>query len=534
MDSDGDGEGDLPGVISRLDYLVGLGVDAIWLSPFYPSPLADGGYDVADARDVDPRFGTLADACRLIDTAHAKGLKVIVDVVPNHVSVAHKWFQAAIQAPAGSPEHARFHVLPGRGAGGEQPPNNWIGVFGGSAWSPMPHGARDEMGNLLWYLHVFDSSQPDLNWTNPEIVADSEETLRFWLELGVDGFRVDVAFGLAKDMTYSDHPDPQSVIHAMRLDLNDGVQRDPDPRAALINAPFFDRDEVHEVYRRWRTILDSYPGPRIAVAEAWAYPVERAMAYARPDELHQVFNFDFLLVQWAAEDMRRVIASVLEAVAIVGAPASWVLSNHDTPRVVTRLGGGPLGQARALALAHVAHFLPGCVYIYNGEELGLPDAEIPADRRADPIWFRSGGTDPGRDGARAPMPWRGATPPYGFSRNPGTWLPAPPGWADRTVESESSDPGSHLNHYRRMIAVRRSHPDLSDPGSAFSATVPIPGLLRIERGSAVCLANTSDAPIRMEGSLSARSRILVASNADTPALSEDGLVIPTDTCIWLG
>ena len=532
-DANGDGEGDLRGIIEHLDHVADLGADAIWLSPFYPSPMADGGYDVADPRGVDPRFGSLTDFAELVDSAHARGLRVIVDVVPNHVSVDHVWFQQALAAGPGSREQARFHILPGRGPDGEEPPSNWVGVFGGSTWSPLPTGARDSDGRQLWYLHVFDSSQPDLNWDNPEVLADSLETLRFWLDLGVDGFRVDVAFGLKKDMTYADHPDPEAVIRAMRLDLADGIERDPDPRAVLRTAPFFDRDEVHEIYREWRRVFDSYDRDVVSVAEAWAYPVQRAMDYARPDELHLVFNFDFLIVPWDVAAIERAIGAVLEAVALVRAPATWVLSNHDTPRVVTRLGGGAAGLRRALALAHVAHMLPGGAYVFAGEELGLPDAEIPDDRRQDPIWTRSGGTDVGRDGARVPIPWSGDHPPYGFSANERTWLPAPSGWSELTVAAQSAEPHSSLQTYRRMLAARHSHPAFVDPDASVEV-VSDGAVLTIRRAGARplwCVLNTGAEPAELE--LPTDAELLAWSD---PAVSWAArqLHVPAESAAWVG
>lgn len=538
-DSDGDGEGDLPGIIAHLDHVAELGADAIWLSPFYPSPLADGGYDVADPRAVDPRFGTLGDFGALVRSAHERGIRVVVDVVPNHVSVEHAWFRAALAAPPGSAEHARFHIVPGRGPGGEAPPSNWIGVFGGSTWSPLPTGARDAEGRRLWYLHVFDSSQPDLNWENPEILADSVRTLRFWLDQGVDGFRVDVAFGLKKDMTYADHPDPEAVIRAIRLDLADGVVRDPDPREVLRTAPFFDRDEVHEVYRVWRRVLDEYPQQPVAVAEAWAYPVERAMAYARADELHQVFCFDFLVVPWDSAAIERAISSVLAAVALVGAPPTWVLSNHDTPRVVTRLGGGAVGRRRALAIAHVAHVLPGGVYVFAGEELGLPDAPVPDDRRQDPIWRRSGGSEPGRDGARVPLPWSGEEPPYGFTTGADTWLPAPEGWAGLTVAAQAGDADSPLSTYRRLVALRHAHPAFADPDASVEVRES-GGVVTIRRTGPApiwCALNTTDQAVAVPLDLASMDGSLVGLLAwsDPTATWQDGLLhLPGESAAWVG
>jgi len=339
FDSNNDGEGDLRGITSKVDYLSALGIDAVWLSPFYPSPLADGGYDISNPRDIDPRFGSIDDFDTLISTLHHNNIKVVVDVVPNHVSVAHPWFVEAVAAAPGSAARNRFHFRDGRGADGNEPPNNWQSVFGGSAWSRIE---GDQ-----WYLHLFDSSQPDVNWTNPEVVEDGLTTLKFWLDRGVDGFRVDVAFGLMKDMSYADHHDPRGLINAMRLDLFD-PERDPslpNPREVLLGGPFFDRDEVHEIYRGWRKLLNSYQPARMTVAEAWAYPASRAMDYARSDELHQVFNFDFMVTAFRAEAIRRSVNEVLSTVGLVGAPATWVLSNHDSPRVVSRFGGGAEGSS---------------------------------------------------------------------------------------------------------------------------------------------------------------------------------------------
>jgi alpha-glucosidase len=445
FDANHDGEGDLLGIIDHVDYIKNLGVEAVWLSPFYPSPLADGGYDVSDPRQVDPRFGTLADFDEMLAQLHAAEIKVVVDVVPNHVSVEHHWFQEALSAPRDSEARNRFHFRPGKGEKGELPPNNWLSVFGGPAWTAV--------GDGTWYLHLFDSSQPDLNWTNPEVVQDGEETLRFWLDRGVDGFRIDVAFGLMKDMGFNDHHDPRGLIDAMRLDLVD-PERDPNlpnPREVMVGGPFFDRDEVHEIYRGWRKILDGYQPERMSVAEAWAYPVERAMAYARADELHQVFNFDFMVVAYRPDAIRTCIDEVLETVGLVGAPATWVLSNHDSQRVVTRLGG----LNKALAMAAIAHALPGGVYVYQGEELGLADAEISDDARQDPIWFRTQGREVGRDGARVPLPWCPHLPHYGFSQAQRLWLPQPSDWQSLCVESQEQNERSTLNLYQKMLSLRR-------------------------------------------------------------------------------
>ncbi len=446
-DASGDGTGDLAGVVQRMPYIAALGVDAVWLSPFYPSPQKDSGYDVSNPRDVDPMYGTLDDARRLIDAAHDRGLRVIVDIVPNHFSTEHPWFAEAIAAGPGSDARSRFHFRPGRGPAGDEPPNNWLSLFTGPAWTRVtePDGAPGE-----WYLNMFDSTQADLNWTHPDVRADFIETLRFWLDLGADGFRVDVAFGLAKDMTYADAVDPEAVLEEVRLDLPSDSTRQVDM------SHYLDRDEVQDIYREWRRVLDSYSGHRMAVAEAWV-PPERARAYVQPDTLHQIFNFDFLSAPWDATALRMTIASTIAGLA--PAPVTWALSNHDSPRVVSRLGGGPRGLARARALALLAQALPGSLYVYQGEELGLEDAWIPPDRREDPLWFRSGGTQAGRDGARVPLPWSGACPPYGFGGDD-TWLPQPHDWAGHTVEAQERDAASTLNLYRDGLRLRHAHPGL--------------------------------------------------------------------------
>ncbi|MFD9261377.1 alpha-amylase family glycosyl hydrolase, partial [Streptomyces sp. NPDC059538] len=357
-DSDGDGIGDLRGVRSRLPHLARLGVDAVWLTPFYVSPQADGGYDVADYRAVDPLFGDLSDADELVRAAHALGLRVIVDVVPNHTSEQHPWFRAALAGEPGARE--RYHFRPGRGPGGAEPPNDWESIFGGPAWTRVPDGD--------WYLHLFAPEQPDLDWDHPEVAAEFASVLRFWLDLGIDGFRIDVAHGMVKAPGLPD--------------IGRGAQ------ATLIGTeplPFFDQDGVHEIHRSWRRLLDSYGSGRIGVAEAWAPTSERLALYVRPDELHQAFNFRFLNCPWDPAAMRTVIDESLAATTAVGAPTTWVLSNHDVVRHVTRYGGGARGLARARAAALLMLALPGSAYVYQGEELGLPEvADLPDRVRQDP------------------------------------------------------------------------------------------------------------------------------------------------------
>lgn len=509
-DANRDGTGDLAGVISRLPYIAALGVDAVWLSPFYPSPQHDSGYDVSNPRDVDPMYGTVDDARELIKQAHARGLRVIVDIVPNHFSTEHPWFAEAVAAGPGSPARTRFHFRPGRGAHGDEPPNNWLSLFTGPAWTRVTE-ADGSPGE--WYLNMFDSTQIDLNWTHPDVRADFIETLRFWLDLGADGFRVDVAMGLAKDMTYADATDPEAVLEEVRLDLpSDG------PRSADLSH-YLDRDEIFEIFREWRAVLDSYPGDRMAVAEAWV-PAHRAPLYVQRDTLHQIFTFDFLAAPWDAARLRTIIT---DAIANLDpAPVTWALCNHDSPRVATRLGGGPAGLRRARAMALLAQALPGSLYVFQGEELGLEDADIPADRREDPVWFRSGGEQLGRDGARVPLPWSGSAAPYGFG-GVDTWLPQPDDWASLTAEAQQMDPDSTLNLYRHGLRLRRAHPGLV-PGTPL-IWHDMPGdLVAFERGDGfMCIANCGSGPVDLpEGTVLLSSVPLESATA-----------LPRDATAWL-
>ncbi|MEU5401692.1 glycoside hydrolase family 13 protein [Streptomyces sp. NPDC005963] len=432
-DGDGDGIGDLPGARARLPHLAELGVDAVWLTPFYGSPQADGGYDVADYRVVDPLFGTLTDAQDLVHEAHRLGLRVIVDIVPNHTSDQHAWFRAAL---AGGDERARYHFRPGRGAEGELPPNDWESVFGGPAWTRTAEGD--------WYLHLFAAEQPDLNWEHPAVREEFDSILRFWLDLGVDGFRIDVAHGMIKAEGMPDigRREQAKMIGAQVL-------------------PFFDQDGVHEIHRSWRRLLDSYDGERIGVAEAWAPSAERLALYVRPDELHQAFNFQFLTCAWDATAMREVIDASLAATTSVGATTTWVLSNHDVVRHTTRYGGGEQGLRRARAAALLTLALPGSAYVYQGEELGLPEVDLPDSVRQDPAFFRGDGQEGLRDGCRVPLPWSGDGTPYGFGHG-GSWLPQPDDWKALSVAAQSGEPGSTLELYRSAIALRHSLPGLGD------------------------------------------------------------------------
>jgi alpha-glucosidase len=463
-DGDGDGVGDLPGIRARLPHLADLGVDALWITPFFPSPMADGGYDVADYRDVDPMFGTLADFDALLADAHALGIRVTIDVVPNHTSSAHAWFREALASAPGSAARARYMFRDGAGPDGAHPPNDWESVFGGPAWTRTtdPDGTPGQ-----WYLHLFDAAQPDLDWRNPEVGDEFESVLRFWLDRGVDGFRIDVAHGLLKDPLL---PDARGAQHP-------GLLSDED-----VPAPMWDQPEVHDVYRRWRKVLDTYDGDRMAVGEAWVFDAEALARYVRPDELHQAFNFRFLKAPWDAAAWREVVDASLQSTALVGATTTWVLSNHDVVRHVTRYGDGETGQARARAALLFMLALPGSVYLYQGEELGLREVvELPHEVLQDPVWERSGYTEKGRDGCRVPLPWSGEAPPYGFGPGGVTpWLPQPADWAPLTAEAQEDDPGSALTLYREALRRRRAEPALGD-GALRWVEGPADGVLTFVR-----------------------------------------------------
>jgi len=456
-DSNGDGMGDLGGVTEKLPYLKQLGVDAVWLSPFYLSPQHDAGYDVADYRTIDPRFGTLDDFERMKDQAHELGLKIIVDLVPNHTSEDHEWFQAALASPIGSPERARYMFRNGKGENGELPPNNWKSLFGGPAWSRIDDGQ--------WYLHLFDSSQPDLNWENPEIWEEFRSVLRFWLDRGVDGFRVDVAHGMVKAEGLPDWDEQVHMVEGTDVDEKGHAEKTMD------TGPYFDQDGVHEIYRDWNQVLAEYPGERMLVVEAWIGPAERLALYVRPDEAQQAFNFDFLIAGWDRDRMRNAITDSLRVNQAVGAPSTWVLSNHDTVRHASRYGlssrtaypngigaedeqpDAALGLRRARAAALVELSLPGSAYVYQGDELGLPEhTTLDAESREDPTFFRTEGQELGRDGARVPLPWSPVGDGLGFGPNP--WLPQPETFENITVDHQLGNPQSVLNLYKNALRIR--------------------------------------------------------------------------------
>ena len=519
-DASGDGIGDLPGITAHLDHIASLGMDAVWLSPFYLSPQKDAGYDVADYCDVDPLFGTLADFDNLLARAHELGLRVIVDVVPNHSSSAHRWFQEALAAGPGSAERARYLFRDGKGVEGEIAPNNWLSVFGGPAWTRVIE-ADGTPGQ--WYLHLFDSSQPDFDWSNPWVADRFDEVLRFWFDRGVDGFRIDVAHGLIKAAGLPDVS--EAVRHMSGQDTSD-------------DHPYWSRADVHDVWRRWRSIADSYPGDRALVAEAWVLPLSRMATWVRPDELHQAFNFGYLLTAWNAAEQRAVIDESLAAFSEVGAPSTWVLSNHDSVRHTTRLGLkeqiphgvgiGPLSAdrpdevsslVRGRAATLIMLSLPGSAYVYQGEELGLPEAiDIADDDREDPTWFRTGGHSYGRDGCRVPIPWHASEPAFGFSPTGRSWLPQPANWGIYAADAQAGVQGSTLELYRAALTLRREN-GLASGTLVWNESAP--EVLDFSVAGVRVVANMSDDPVAMPS-----GELLLASAPLTDLL-------PPDTTVWL-
>lgn len=514
-DADGDGVGDFGGMAMRLPYLAELGVDAVWISPFYRSPQRDGGYDVEDYTAVDPVFGTLDDFDLFLERAHALGLRVIVDIVPNHSASTHPWFREALAAAPDSEERRRYHFHRGRGVAGELPPNNWLSVFGGCAWERVEDGD--------WYLHTFDISQPDFNWSNSDVADMFDQVLRFWLDRGVDGFRVDVAHGLVKQAGLPD------TTHIRDLTATGGDL-----------GPMWDQDEVHDVYRRWRTVLDEYEPVRILVAEAWVSPAERMAAYVRGDEMNQSFNFPFLMAGWSASRLQKAIDESLYANGTVHAPSTWVISNHDVVRAASRLGqadptgwssgigahdeqpDAELGLRRARALALLSLALPGSAYIYQGDELGLPEHTTLADhKRKDPSFWRTGGKTVGRDGCRIPMPWERDAPALGFNSTGETWLPQPSTYAQYAVDIQGETHGSTLNLYRQALRLRREHLLGSQ---TLSWHLGQEGVLDATIGPVRVIANLGAAEFRLPDGY----RVLLSSDTDPI----DRTIAP-DSAVWL-
>jgi alpha-glucosidase len=525
-DASGDGIGDLAGITERLGSLRELGIDAIWLSPFFRSPQRDAGYDVSDYCDVDPIFGTLDDFDVLRGRAHDLGLRVIVDLVPNHCSSDHPWFQDALAAGPGSPERDRFMFREGRGENGELPPNNWQSIFGGNAWTRITE-ADGTPGP--WYLHIFDTSQPDFNWKNPWVGEQFRQILRFWLDRGVDGFRVDVAHGLMKKEGL---PDIVQVAEAGGL---------ADSISAPDEVPYWAQPEVHDVWRDWNAVLAEYAGDRVLCAEAWVEPIAKAALWVRSDEMHQAFNFSYLGTPWNAARLRSVIDESIAAFSAVGAPSTWVLSNHDVVRHTSRYGLsspdaspatgiGPrsadkpdeaLGLRRARAATALMLSLPGSAYLYQGEELGLPEViELDDHVREDPTFHRTNGEVYGRDGCRVPIPWEHAAPAFGFSTTGESWLPQPPLFSRYARDLQHDDPASTLELYRAALALRSQYA-LGTGSVTWREGFPHE-VVALRNGAVTVIANTGTKPIELP-----EGRLVLASGA------LDGTSLPVDTTVWL-
>ncbi|MEU4968962.1 alpha-amylase family glycosyl hydrolase [Streptomyces smyrnaeus] len=512
LDSTGDGVGDLAGVRAGLPYLKKLGVDGIWLSPFYPSPHHDHGYDVADYCDVDPLFGDLQEFDRLVADAHRLGVKVVIDIVPNHCSSQHPWFRAALADRPGGPARSRFHFADGRGPDGELPPNNWRAMFGGPAWSRVtePDGRPGQ-----WYLHLFTPDQPDLNWRAPEVGRDFIDVLRFWLDRGVDGFRIDVAAGLFKHPALPDSPDPEADERA----------RDS------VNPLAWNQPEVHQVWRDWRAVCDEYAArdgiERLLVGEVSVPTAREHAEYVRADELHQAFFFDLLSAEWDVDTFRKTISEALTDIAGTGSTVTWVLNNHDQVRTVTRYAGESttVGPARARAAALLMLALPGAAYIYQGEELGLPEVvDLPDEVLTDPIFRRTGSRKRVRDGCRVPLPWSGHASPFGFTSADSTarpWLPQPEWFAEHATERALADTRSFWHLYRDGLQLRRNLPQLGEGHLRWLETPP--QILAFVRGDGlVCAVNfgLDPAPAPVAGTP------LLASRDCPPG------VLPGSTAAW--
>ncbi|GAA1392593.1 alpha-amylase family glycosyl hydrolase [Luteococcus peritonei] len=534
-DSNNDATGDIRGIIDKLDHLASLGVDAIWVSPWYPSPLWDGGYDVSDYGDINPDFGTLAEADEFIAKAHELGLRVLIDLVPNHCSIDHPLFQKALAAGPGSPERDWFIFRDGKGPQGDEPPTNWGGMFGGPGWERVTE-ADGRPGQ--WYLHMFAPEQPDWNWDNEQVRAEIDRVLRFWFDRGVDGFRVDVADSLVKDPSFKDMPIDPLTGHG-------SLQK-------VAGSPLWDQPGLAEVQRRWRRLADSYAGTelgaRIFVSEAYL-PLEQLVEYVRPDRLHTSFNFEFLQSEWTPTSMRTVIDASITGHDAVGAPTTWVLENHDVIRVPSRYGkpvsgrpftgadqeedghwqerlaGQPtdleLGRRRARAAAALMLALPGGAYVYQGQELGLEEVEdLPDEALQDPTWVRSNHTVRGRDGCRVPLPWGGDQPPFGFGTDAEPWLPQPEGWGELSVEAQDGDPSSTLNLFRTLLRLRHELEALGDGAMAWDQSAPEVLSFTREPGFR-CVVNFGATPVELDGELLVSTVELV-----------DGK-LPVDAAAWL-
>ncbi|RDE04548.1 alpha-amylase family glycosyl hydrolase [Sphingomonas aracearum] len=433
QDSDGDGIGDLPGIERRLDYVAALGVEAIWLSPIFPSPMADFGYDVADYVGIEPMFGTLADFDRLLAAVHARGLKLILDFVPNHSSDRHRWFVES-RSSRSNPKRDWYIWRDPAPDGG--PPNNWISDFGGSAWE------WDEATGQ-YYLHAFLKEQPDLNWRNPEVKAAMLDVLRFWLERGVDGFRIDVLWHIVKHADLPDNP------------ANPDWTPDRTERDRVLQLHSTDQPEAHAISAEMRALADSY-GARVLIGEIFLPNERHQRWYGTPKrpQVHLPFNFQLIENAWHAERLGQLIVDYEASLPGHGWP-NWVIGSHDAPRIAARIG-----EAQARVAAMLLLTLRGTPTLYQGDELGIGEVTIPPERMRDPQHFRQPTLNIGRDRSRTPMPWD-ASPNAGFTTGD-PWLPLNDDWPTRNVAAQGADEGSMLSLYRRLLALHRATPALNE------------------------------------------------------------------------
>ena len=540
-DSNGDGKGDLQGIVDHLPHLQSLGVDAIWLCPCFPSPQMDHGYDVADYFDIEPTYGDLETFDRMVAAARDHGIRVMLDLVPNHCSSQHAWFQAAVKAGRGSREREHFWFRDGKGEHGELPPNNWTAIFGGPAWTRVdePDGSPGQ-----WYLHVFTPWQPDWNWENEEVQEHFDRVLRFWFDRGIGGFRVDAVGVVGKTPGLPDQVlDPNAGTATEQAGKNEHIQFLP---------------SAHEHWRRWRRLIDAYevehPGrDLVTVSEAYTPGrPELLLKFVEPDQFHQSFNFDLMLAPWIAPVIRSSVAEVYDVLTAAGTTVTWTLNNHDTQRAVTRYGRANaasieswtknnlvyveapvdevLGLRRAEAMIVFTAGLPGSLYLYQGEELGLPEVfDIPADRREDPLFIRTNGKEIGRDGCRIPLPWADdATSAFGFSPVPHDepWLPLPADWGRYAASAQVVDPASTLSLYRYLMAERRT----IDPALPLEWVLPDSDeLVAYRRGDLLVVLNVTEHDVALPDDLSAGATAVIASVRD----HVDAAVVPANGCLWL-
>jgi len=523
-DANGDGIGDLKGIEQKLDSLSGLGIDAVWLSPFFTSPQKDAGYDVANYVDVDPLFGTLADFDSMLSKAHSLGIRVMIDLVPNHTSDQHQWFQKALASKASSPERELYHFKDGLGVNGELPPNNWVSMFGGPAWTRV---IEKDGTPGQWFVHLFDSSQPDLNWSNEKVQEAFEDIFRFWLDRGVDGFRVDQPHAMAKAKGLPDHP----YVAEAGAGFIEGRE----------NPPMWFQEEVHPIFRRWRKILESYEGDRAMCGEAYVYPLSLMAQWVRSDEFHQTFNFRFLDAGWDPKKLFDAINESIEAFDGVGAPSTWVLNNHDVMRHCSRFGGsygratasdgvGPnqlqpdneLGLKVAKGATLFMLGLPGASYLYQGEELGLPEHTTLEDKfRQDPTFARTKGKRVGRDGCRVPLPWDQSSDSSGFSQTGKSWLPQPESYRALARSLQETDPSSTLAFYKQALALRKQLA-LGEGSFAWVEGHTGPESLAYENSGIRMIYNFGKEPIDL-----GNSEVLISSQ---PLVSGQ---LETNSCVWI-